>query len=186
MIDRQDGGQLVVNPPRRVWERTALEPAELTRWTVLVASTGRAMLECLPQLDGGCLNYWDAGNWALHHDAEPVGPKRGAEHRFLHQHVIGRSPRATDPSWRWGEAPIYPSFADRFRWSEGKRALTPAECADIVTRLEHVLRSVYRAPAAEIVPWSVCGRCAYPAPTPLTGSQSDPCATCRASTLQSR
>ena len=91
MIDRADGGQLVVNPPRRVWERTALAVAELVAWNLLVAATARAMIECLSQLDGGCINYWDAGNWALNDAADPRGPKRGPTHRVLHQHVIGRS-----------------------------------------------------------------------------------------------
>ena len=30
MIDRADGGQLVLYPPRRVWDRTALTREELT------------------------------------------------------------------------------------------------------------------------------------------------------------
>ena len=118
MIDRADGGQLVVNPPRRVWERTALTPAgAAVAWNLLVAAAGRAMLECLPQLEGGCLNYWDAGNWALNAAAEPAGEKRGPDHRVLHQHVIGRSRRSADPDWRWGESPFFPAFADRFAWS---------------------------------------------------------------------
>ncbi len=65
MIDRADGGQLVLHPPRRVWDRTALTRDELVAWHLLIAATARAMLETLPQLEGGCLNYWDAGNWAL-------------------------------------------------------------------------------------------------------------------------
>src|SRR5829696_2875375 len=59
LVSRLDGGNLVVNPPRRVWERSALTPPELTRWAALVAAAGRAMLETLPQLEGGCINYWE-------------------------------------------------------------------------------------------------------------------------------
>ena len=75
LVDRSDGGNLIVNPPRDVWERSELTPAELVAWSFLVAATGRAMIDVLPQLEGGCVNYWEAGNWALHHDAEPAGPK---------------------------------------------------------------------------------------------------------------
>jgi hypothetical protein len=56
-VDRRDGGHLIVNPPRVVWERGELTAEELTRWSFLVAATGNAMLDVLPQLDGGCINY---------------------------------------------------------------------------------------------------------------------------------
>lgn len=42
------------------------------RWSFLVAATGRAMINALPQLEGGCVNYFDAGNWALHDAAPPL------------------------------------------------------------------------------------------------------------------
>ena len=65
LVDRIDGGNLIVNPQRPVWERSELTALELTQWSYLVAATGRAMLDVLPQLAGGCINYWEAGNWAL-------------------------------------------------------------------------------------------------------------------------
>lgn len=177
MIDRQDGGQLVVNPPRRVWERSALDLPELIAWNLLVAATGRAMLDCLPQLQGGCVNYWDAGNWALNDAADPPGPKPGPTHRVLHQHVIGRSPRSGDPDWRWGEAPFFPAFADRFTWSRGKAPLTPEECVAIVGRVRDVLLTAYEVPDADIHDGTTCVVCAYPAPAALCDA-SRRCATC--------
>lgn len=177
MIDRQDGGQLVVNPPRRVWERTALDLSELIAWNLLVAATGRAMLDCLPQLQGGCVNYWDAGNWALNDAADPPGPKTGPTHRVLHQHVIGRSPRSGDPDWRWGESPFFPAFADRFAWSQGKTPLTPEECAAIVRRVREVLATAYDVPDADVHDGTTCGACGYPAPAALCDA-SRRCATC--------
>jgi hypothetical protein len=167
MVDRRDGGQLVVHPPRRVWDRTALTPPELAAWTVLVAAAARAMLEQLPQLEGGCLNYWDAGNWALTDAAEPEGPKSGPLHRVLHLHLLGRSPRADDPDWRWGEAPVYPAFADRFSWSRTKAALTAEECAAIVARARAVLRSVYEVAPDDVAPGGTCASCRYPSPLTL-------------------
>jgi hypothetical protein len=177
MVDRADGGQLVVNPPRRVWERTALELPELVAWNLLVAATGRAMLECLPQLDGGCVNYWDAGNWALNDAAEPAGPKRGPAHRVLHQHVIGRSRHSSDPAWRWGESPFFPAFADRVAWSRGKASLTPAECAAIVARVREVLLGVYAVPAGDLLPGATCVTCGHPSPLTLLESTGR-CAIC--------
>lgn len=161
MIDRSDGGQLVVHPPRRVWDRTALDAGELTQWTFLVAAAAGAMLDSLPQLRDGCVNYWDAGNWALNAAAPPVGRKSGPAHRVLHLHVIGRSPQSADSSWAWGEAPFYPAFADRFAWSRGKAPLTAAECGVLVARMRHLLFDRYKVDAT---PAEVCRRCAYPVP----------------------
>ena len=48
------------------------------------------MLATLPQLKGGCINYWEAGNWALHGDADPRGPKTPEAHRRVHLHLLGR------------------------------------------------------------------------------------------------
>ena len=143
LVSREDGGNLIVLPPRPVWERSELTADELTRWSFLVAAAGRAMIDALPQLEGGCVNYWEAGNWALHHDAEPRGPKTAPEHRGVHLHLLGRSRTAADPSWRWGEAPRFPDFADRHTWAANHERLTAAECAAVVARLETLLRERY-------------------------------------------
>ena len=164
MIDRRDGGQLVVYPPRRVWDRTALDASELTQWNLLVAATAVAMLDTLPQLCDGCVNYWDAGNWALNTEASPEGSKAGPAHRVLHQHLVGRSPASTDPSWAWGESPFFPRFTDRFAWSEGKAPFTSAECAALVARLTQVLVERYGVLDAADGAGSVCARCGYPTP----------------------
>lgn len=176
MIDHRDGGQLVVYPRRRVWDRTALEPAELVAWNALIAATARAMLETLPQLEGGCINYWDAGNWALHPDAEPVGAKTAPAHRFLHQHLVGRSPRSADPDWQWGESPFFPRFADRLTWSAGKTVLTADECAAIERRAREVLTGIYGVGATEITAGAACARCRYPTPGLIAGEPCGPCA----------
>jgi hypothetical protein len=180
MIDRHNGGQLVVYPPRRVWDRTALDASELTQWNLLVAATAAAMLDTLPQLRHGCVNYWDAGNWALNGEAAPEGPKTGPAHRVLHQHLVGRSPESTDPSWAWGESPFFPRFTDRFAWSDGKAPFTPDECRMLVARLARVLVERYGAPDEDLLPAAVCARCGYPAPAgdldPHTGACPE-CAT---------
>jgi diadenosine tetraphosphate (Ap4A) HIT family hydrolase len=135
LVSREDGGHLIVNPPRQVWDRTALEPAELYAWSALVAAAARAMLETLPQLAGGCINYWDAGNWSVNTAAEPVGTKRGIDHRQTHLHLLGRSLDARSPSWQWGEAPRFPAFRDRHAWAAAHEPLTDEECRRIVETL---------------------------------------------------
>lgn len=175
LIDRHDGGQLVVYPPRRVWDRTALDAAELTQWNFLVAATAAAMLVSLPQLGDGCVNYWDAGNWALNAAAPPAGPKTGPAHRVLHQHVVGRSQRATDPSWTWGESPFFPHYEDRIAWSAGKSPLTAAECGVLVARLTHELFDRYGVQALAA---GVCARCRYPTPPGDVDPRSGLCPDC--------
>lgn len=162
LVDRQDGGNLVVTPPREVWERSELTPSELTMWSFLVAATGRAMLETLPQLQTGCLNYWEAGNWALNEQAEPRGPKTPTKQRRVHLHLLGRSPEAKDRSWQWGEAPMFPAFIDRHSWASGRQRLNVLECTRIVERAEVLLQSVYGMAAEQILPWAACQRCGYP------------------------
>lgn len=159
LVGRADGGNLVVNPPRPVWERSELDRDELVAWSFLVAAAGRAMLAELPQLDGGCINYWEAGNWALHADAEPSGPKTAPGHRRVHLHLLGRSRFAASPDLVWGEAPRFPAFADRFGWAAGHRRLTGRECAAIVARAVAELRAKYGMEAPDP---QICGDCHYP------------------------
>jgi diadenosine tetraphosphate (Ap4A) HIT family hydrolase len=180
LVDRRDGGNLIVDPPRPVWDRSALAPAELSAFSFLVAAAGRAMMEALPQLDGGCVNYWDAGNWALHEDAEPPGPKRGPTHRRLHLHLLGRSRTASDPDWRWGEAPRFPDFASRHAWASRFERLTPPECRAVVERVSQLLTGTYGMRAEEITPSLPCPVCGYPAPAEGAGAPG-PCAECRTS-----
>jgi diadenosine tetraphosphate (Ap4A) HIT family hydrolase len=138
-LDRADGGHLIVNPPRKVWERSELSAAELVQWSFLVAAVGRAMIDVLPQLEGGCVNYFEAGNWALNELAPPKGPKRAPDHRRVHMHIFGRSRSARHPSWRWGEAPRLPDYKDRAAWTRGFAPLEAAECEAILERVRVIV-----------------------------------------------
>ena len=150
-LDRSDGGHLIVNPPREVWECSELTAEELVRWSFLVAAAGRAMIDALPQLEGGCVNYFEAGNWALNDAAPPPGPKKAREHRSMHIHIFGRSRNAEHPSWRWGEAPRLPLYKDRKDFSAAFRPLDAKECAAVARRLKSLLGARYRelAPGAK-------------------------------------
>jgi hypothetical protein len=162
LADRADGGHLLANPPRAVWERSALSAAELTAWAHLVAATGEAMLAVLPQLEGGCINYWEAGNWALNDDAEPKGPKRAPDYRKMHLHLLGRSRFSANPDYKWGESPSFPRYAERLTWAAGKQRLMGAECAAVVKLADTILREKYGMGARGA--WEVCGVCSYPTP----------------------
>ena len=146
LVPRLDGGHLIVNPPRTVWERSELAAVELMRWSALVASAGRAMLDVLPQLAGGCINYWEAGNWALNDQVPPAGPKNVQAHRRVHLHVLGRSRQAQNPDWRWGESPKFPRWADMAAWASGFVPLGPEECEAVAGRVKVLLDSRFRLP----------------------------------------
>lgn len=162
LVSREDGGHLIVNPPRPVWERSELSPDELTRWGFLVAAAGRSMLAVVPQLANGCVNYWEAGNWAVHDEAEPRGPKSPAAHRQVHLHLLGRSRDASDPAWRWGESPKWPDFHDRLQWAASHQRLTADECSWIVSSTLERLLTVYGLSPAETQGWTSCPGCGYP------------------------
>lgn len=164
LLDARDGGQLIVNPPRDVWERSELSSDELVKWSKLVAATGEAMLATLPQLQGGCINYWEAGNWALNDNANPVGKKNARDARSVHLHLLGRSPSASDPDWRWGEAPRFPDYLERTSWTAKFQRLGPSECAEILTRVESTLQNKYEIDRADLKPWRRCPGCGYPTP----------------------
>lgn len=173
LVDRADGGNLIVTPPREVWERSELLPAELTAWSFLVAATGRAMLETLPQLDGGCINYWEAGNWSLNHEAEPRGPKLPRASRRVHLHLLGRSRNASHRSWVWGEAPVFPKYRDRFTWASQFRRLTPDECIAVITKARSILTVTYGLSDHDT---ARCESCGYP--IPITDYGQSVCGEC--------
>jgi hypothetical protein len=163
LVNREDGGNLIVNPPRPVWERSELDAEELMFWSFLVAATARAMIDVLPQLREGCVNYWEAGNWGLNDAAEPAGPKSPRKHRSMHLHLLGRSPKATSPSWRWGEAPVFPEFKDRAAAAAKAVPLTADECRDVLARAANTLVNRYGMQGHQIAPWAPCANCGYPA-----------------------
>ena len=142
-LDRADGGHLIINPPRDVWEQSELSAIEVAHWWFLVGAIGRAMIDVLPQLEGGCVNYFEAGNWSLNPAAPPKGPKRAEDHRRVHMHVFGRSPQAKHPSWRWGEAPRLPDYKDRKKWAAGFKPLEKKECDAIMRRAKARLKERY-------------------------------------------
>lgn len=143
LIDRNDGGNLVVMPASKVWERSELGKEELFNWSCLVAATGKAMLDVLPQLENGCINYWEAGNWALNAMAEPVGQKNAIDHRIVHMHLLGRNPRSKNLETLWGEAPIFPMFQDARNWAAKNAPLTSKECKSVVNRVQEILFEKY-------------------------------------------
>ena len=134
------------------------------------------MLDALPQLDRGCINYWEAGNWALHDDAEPRGPKDPRTHRRMHLHLLGRSRTSSNPAWRWGESPRFPEFAERLTWSKGFARLGPDECRAVAARAEELLLSRWDADSARLAPRADCASCGTPAAARTAAGLCEECA----------
>ncbi len=164
LIDRQDGGNLLIHPSREVWERSELTPIELMLWSFLVAATGQAMLEVLSQLEGGCINYWEAGNWGLNDLAEPQGPKNARAHRKVHMHLLGRSRTTTNSAVKWGEAPKFPDYINSSSWTAKNEKLSADECQAIVEKVDLSLKKKYGMHSDHISTWSQCVGCGYPSP----------------------
>jgi hypothetical protein len=177
LVGAADGGNLVVLPPRPVWERSELSADEVRDWAYLVAAAGRAMLDVLPQLAGGCINYWEAGNWALNDDAEPKGRKLARDHRSVHLHLLGRSPLSTNPNWRWGESPRFPEYAQRQTWSRDFDRLAPESCRAIVDTTTTRLREVYGLIDPQFAAGGTCRRCGYPF-VPVAATNAGLCEEC--------
>ena len=136
------------------------------------------MIDVLPQLAGGCLNYWEAGNWALNDEAEPSGRKDARSFRQMHLHLLGRSPASTDPAWKWGESPRFPAFAEKISWAARYERLTADECSQVVSRAATLLRITYGLLSDQMSTWSPCEACAYPMPVAI-GEPPRLCSECR-------
>ncbi|MGZ5446395.1 MAG: hypothetical protein ACXW5U_32205 [Thermoanaerobaculia bacterium] len=61
----------------------------------------------------------------------------------MHMHLLGRSPRARHPAWRWGEAPKFPDFVDRREWAAAFAPLNDEERRAVVGRAVALLREQY-------------------------------------------
>jgi hypothetical protein len=129
--DRKFGGHLMINPrplkSKEVHHVSDLmeHPAIWLGFQLLCSIVERAMLEVLPCLNGeacagrkGVTNFFEAGNWGLHYQRSPIGPK-DASAKKVHAHLFGRSPLEPNPPrnladrmlhWGWGEAPYWPEF----------------------------------------------------------------------------
>ena len=119
----------------------------------------------------------NAGNWALNDEAEPTGRKDARTHRRMHLHLLGRSPASTDPSWRWGESPRFPAFAERASWAATFERLTAGECYQVVSRADALLRTTYGLVSGQIANWSPYDGCGYPAQV-VPGALRHVCAEC--------
>lgn len=87
LVDRNDGGHIVIDPRQPVSDRQQLTPIqaiELMRLTI-VAGAAMTMVMNRHGVDIGRINYQDNGNWSVF---KPEGA-------MLHIHLYGRAKHAT-------------------------------------------------------------------------------------------
>ncbi len=98
LVDRDDGGHVVIQPRRRIRSRQDLSPEQAIEFIRLTLIVGEAMTLGLSKqgVPIGRINYQDSGNWSVF---KPEGP-------FFHYHLFGRSLEARHQ--KYGEALHFP------------------------------------------------------------------------------
>lgn len=119
LVDRQDGGHLIIHPVVAVTDRQQLTPElaiELMRLTIVA---GQVMCDVMRRhgVDIGRINYQDNGNWSVF---APGGAT-------MHIHLYGRAISARIQ--RYGEATFFPH---RDREPEFYSHLQPLQHDDLV------------------------------------------------------
>ena len=71
------------------------------------------MIDVLPQLAGGCINYWEAGNWALNDEAEPKGARTRGRIAGCTCTCSGAVPRRPIRRGRGASRRSFRAFADK-------------------------------------------------------------------------
>lgn len=126
MISRSDGGHLIINPVKRISDRTKLTPQLAIEFIRLSMIVGEAMETALNNqgIDVGRVNYQDNGNWAVF---TPQGP-------HFHLHLYGRAKSAKIQ--KYGEAVNLPLPHTGFY--EGLEPLTETDVRAIREEIERL------------------------------------------------
>jgi diadenosine tetraphosphate (Ap4A) HIT family hydrolase len=126
LVDRYDGGHIIITPKVAVRDRQELEPAQAIELMRLTMITGDAMSTIMNQhrVDIGRINYQDNGNWSVFN---PGGP-------HLHIHIYGRARQAKIQ--RFGQALFFPH---RDEFPEYYATLQPLNIGDVIAIGEKIV-----------------------------------------------
>ena len=127
LVDREDGGHIVINPKIRVENIQQLTPTQATELIRLAMVVGEAMTIVMNRngVDVGRINYQDNGNWGVFN---PEGP-------YCHMHIYGRAKSAKHQ--KYGEALNFPHRDKEPSFYEHLKALNTL---DIESMREEVAR----------------------------------------------
>lgn len=131
LVDRADGGHVVIEPRQFVSKRQHLSPVmaiELMRLTLLV---GEAMETVMNKqgVDIGRVNYQDNGNWSVFSDKGPC----------LHYHLYGRARSAVLQPY--GEALHFPHKDKYPEFYAAVQPLTDEDAGEIAAAILNLLKS---------------------------------------------
>lgn len=129
LIDREDGGHIVIDPKEKVRDRQALSATlaiELMRLTII---TGGAMSTVMNKhgVDIGRINYQDNGNWSVF---KPEGP-------FLHIHIYGRAKSARVQ--KYGQTLYFPHREEQPDFYTAFKPLSKADIIGIRDEMDRLL-----------------------------------------------
>jgi len=130
LVDRADGGHIVIDPLIRVVDRQQLTPLQAIELARLTMVTGEAMTSVLIRhgVDIGRINYQDNGNWGVF---KPEGP-------FMHMHLYGRAKSARVQ--RYGQACYFPHRDENPKFYEKFNPLTAEDVLEIKKEIIALLR----------------------------------------------
>jgi len=127
LVDRDDGGHIVINPIVSIADRQQLTPREAIEFMRLSIVAGQALSTVMKKngVNVGRVNYQDNGNWSVF---KPEGP-------VFHLHLYGR---AVDARYqKYGQACYFPH---RDEQPEFYSSLKPLEDADIQDMRDEIQR----------------------------------------------
>lgn len=130
LVDRKDGGHLLIFPKVKVVNRQALsvrQAIELMRLTIVA---GEAMTRVLIKhgVDIGRINYHDDGNWSVF---KPGGP-------CLHVHLYGRAKSAKVQ--KYGQALYFPHKEENPEFYKNCKSLTKRDVSAITSEIKKLLK----------------------------------------------
>ncbi len=130
LVDREDGGHIVINPKTRIRDLQQLTPSQAIELTRLLVVVGDAMSIALNRngVDIGRINYQDNGNWGVFKEEGP----------YQHFHLYGRAKSAKIQ--QYGEACYFPHRDDYPDHYLALQPLTQEDINGIKEEIENKLR----------------------------------------------
>jgi len=118
LVDREDGGHIVITPRNRIPDRQALTATQAIEFMRLTMVVGEAMAAVMTRhgVNMGRINYQDNGNWSVF---KPGGP-------YFHLHLYGRA--TTARTQKYGQTLNFPH---RDEYPEQYRDLKPLSRHDV-------------------------------------------------------
>jgi diadenosine tetraphosphate (Ap4A) HIT family hydrolase len=129
LVDRNDGGHIMISPKTRISTRQQLEANDAIELMRLTIVTGEAMHVVMNEhgVDIGRINYQDNGNWSVF---SPEGPA-------LHIHLFGRAKSAVHQ--KYGQALFFPHRDEHPDKYKSLKALEPQDNHEIHTKIRSLL-----------------------------------------------